>query len=223
MSLTTSFIAEIVVVNPDLPLASTIRTTSDISLQVESQPLTHPESASIFYSVSNSDFQDFETALTDDHTVEDWQVTMSFKDCRIYRLQHSSVTEFLTPKLAGLGIQALSIESCEEGWSLQLQAPDKESLGEFWQYCREENVQFRLEKVYSSGSQITAVAGERLKAQLTGRQQEVARTVTQMGYYDQDGASAEEIAAELGIAPSTLSTHLRRIVEKLFWYMFENE
>jgi|GEM_PF-3411287 len=89
--------------------------------------------------------------------------------------------------------------------------------------CREEGFQFRLEKLYNSGHRVTNAEKAGLKAQLTERQLEVARTVARMGYYDKDGASADEVATELGISTSTLSTHLRRIMAKVFDFIFEGD
>lgn len=218
-----SFIAEVNVDHLDLPLTPTIRAVPDLEVRLESQPLTDLESSNIFYSVRDSDFREFESALERDHTVENWHLSMEFTDCHIYQIQYSSAAKLTVPKVADLGIRVLAIYNIGRQWHFQLQAPDRESLGAYWQYCREEDVQFSLEKLYSSGPQATGPDDGTLKGQLTDRQREVARTVTQMGYYEQNGASAEEVAAELGISPSTLSTHLRRIMAKLFHSMFEEE
>lgn len=219
--MTQSFIAEVSVFHPDLPLTPTVRDVSDVSVRVESQPFGHPDSPSIFYSVSDANFGEFETALAADQTVDEWRLTEEFTDCRIYQVYPSSEAKFTVQKVADLGIRVLFIRSTDRGWQMGLQAPDKGTLGAYWQYCREENVQFDLEKLYSSGPRVTSSRADRFRSQLTDRQREVARTVTRMGYYERDGASAREVAAELGISPSTLSTHLRRIVAKLFHYMYD--
>lgn len=191
-----------------------------MTVRVESQPLTPRELPVLFYSVSDSGFHDFESELDDDRTVNEWEVILEFTDCRIYKVQHREKAKFTTPKLSELGVRILAIESVERGWYLKLQAPDKESLGAYWQYCRDDNVQFNLQKLYSSGPQATAVDSGNIRSQLTSRQREVARTVTLMGYYDTEGASATEVADELDISPSTLSTHLRRITAKVFDELF---
>lgn len=54
------------------------------------------------------------------------------------------------------------------------------------------------------------------RSQLTDRQEEVLRTAHEMGYFERPkGANASEIAAELGISPSTFSEHLAAAQTKL--------
>lgn len=216
-----SFIAELTISHSDLPLTPTVREVPEADVRVESQPLAHPESPSIFYSVRESDFSSVEGALADDHTVNDWHTVVEFTDCRIYQVYTSSDAKFTVPKITDLGVHVLSIRNAGRKWRFRLQTPDKETLGDYWRYCREEDVRFDLEKLYSSGPKAAALGETGLEARLTDRQREVARTATRMGYYEPDGAGAEEISDELGISPSTLSTHLRRAVAKVFGGMFE--
>lgn len=217
-----NFIAELVAAHPDLALAPTISETSKTRIELESQPVTDLESPVLFYSVENADFQRFESALAGDHTVTGWQVAIDFNGCRVYQIQLSSAVQFLTPAMTELGVNVLAAESAERGWRIRVHASDKGQLGAFWEYCREEGIDFHLEKIYSSGSNSQQRESEGIRAELTDRQREVARTVTKMGYYRQEGATAEEVAAELGISPSTLSTHLRRIIAKIFHLVFED-
>lgn len=56
---------------------------------------------------------------------------------------------------------------------------------------------------------------------VTARQAEVARTAAEQGYFDADGASAAEIAAELDLAKSTVSEHLRLVTAELFSQLFD--
>ena len=219
--MTQSFIAEVVVTHPDLPLTPTIREAPNIDVQFESQP-SHRDSPSLFYTVSDSDFRGFETALASDHTVDDWRVSIELADCRIYQVTPSAEAKFTTPRLTELGIRLLSIRNVDRGWRFQLQAPDKASLRAYWDYCREEGVEFQLEKLYMSGPHITAADSERLASRLTDRQLEVVHAAVRMGYFEPDGAGADEVAEELGISPSTLSTHIRRIMAKVFEYIDEN-
>lgn len=118
--------AEVIVDHPDLPLTPTIRDVSGLTVSLDSQPLTDAESSGLFYSVTDSGFQGFESALERDHTVEDWALTMDFADCRIYRVRPSSVAKYTVPKAANLGVRVLSIRNDGRQWRFQLQAPDKE-------------------------------------------------------------------------------------------------
>ncbi|WP_206425139.1 helix-turn-helix domain-containing protein [Halosimplex salinum] len=223
MAVTESFIAEVVIDHPDLALTPTLRRVSDISVRVESQPITGLESPTVFYVVSSADFEEFEDALDADPTVDEWGGTMEYTDSRLYQVTPSSSAKFTTPTIADLGVHVESIENAGRRWRFRLLAPDRDALGAYWQYCRDEGVQFRLEKLYRSGPQTAIATGRGVESALTDRQLEVARTVARMGYYDSDGASAAEVAAELDISQSTLSTHLRRIIGKLFDALFGPE
>ena len=220
--MTRSFIAEMIITHPDLPLTPTIRTVDGVEIAVESEPLTYPhQSGSIlFYSVTNCDFRDFDSALETDHTVDDWEVTMEFRDHRVYQIYHTREAKFTTPEIADLGLQVLSTETVDRGWEMRLHAPDRERLGDYWEFCREENIRFDLEKIYSTESRANAASGGHAEVSLTERQREVARTAARMGYYEPEGASAAEVADELDISTSTLSTHLRRIIAKVFRQLF---
>lgn len=55
------------------------------------------------------------------------------------------------------------------------------------------------------------------RGQLTDRQLEAIRAAYRMGYFDRPrGATAGEVAEELGIGPSTLTEHLATAQQKLF-------
>jgi len=57
-------------------------------------------------------------------------------------------------------------------------------------------------------------------AGVTDRQAEVATVAAEKGYFDGDGASAAEIAADLDLAKSTVSEHLRTVTDALFSQAF---
>jgi len=57
-------------------------------------------------------------------------------------------------------------------------------------------------------------------AGVTDRQAEVAAVAAEKGYFNGDGASAGEIAADLDLAKSTVSEHLRTMTDTLFSQAF---
>ncbi|WP_440766127.1 hypothetical protein [Natronorubrum sp. DTA7] len=137
-----------------------------MTITVESQPLSYPERPGpiVFYSVSDTDFSAFESLLETDHTVAEWEVAMEFTDCRIYQIYVSSDAKFMTPEIAALGLQVPSIRNTDRGWQFRLLAPNRERLGDYWQYCREEGVQFHFEKLYSTGPQAGPATGDGLES-----------------------------------------------------------
>jgi len=57
-------------------------------------------------------------------------------------------------------------------------------------------------------------------AGVTDRQAEIAAVAAEKGYFDRDGASAAEIAAEFDLAKSTVSEHLRAVTDTLLSQAF---
>lgn len=55
---------------------------------------------------------------------------------------------------------------------------------------------------------------------VTERQTTVAAVAVEKGYFDPDGATADEIAAELGVAKSTVSEHLRLVTATVLSQLF---
>lgn len=67
-------------------------------------------------------------------------------------------------------------------------------------------------------------AAERHLDALTDRQREVLRTAFEMGYYDVPrDASTDDVAAELGVDPSTVTEHLQRAERNLLASVFSAE
>ncbi|ADB63397.1 transcriptional regulator, LuxR family (plasmid) [Haloterrigena turkmenica DSM 5511] len=89
-----------------------------------------------------------------------------------------------------------------------------ERPSEFQTYCRRENVKCQIHKLYSSSIQ-NETSEIDVSIPLTDRQYEVAQIATEMGYFDQEGTTTKEIAEELDITPSTLSTHLRTVQARI--------
>jgi len=215
-----SHITELVVRHPDLALTTTLEEMSELNIRVESQPVTPTDTPTLFYLIQTPEFDQFETSLSSDHTVADWQVNARFNDSRIYKIAHTNQTKVLTPAFIERGLRILDAAGVDGGWRLRLHASERSQIAQFLTYCRSEDMQCHLKKVFSTDIESYSTVGASDSMQLTDRQREVARTATEMGYFETEGASAEEVATALDITPSTLSSHLRTIIEKLFHHHF---
>lgn len=218
-----SHIVELILRHPDMPLTPTLRALPNTDIEVESQPITAATEPVVFFSVHTAEIQTLESALTADHTVEEWQFNTEFEECRIYQVRLSTDVKLLTPTMTAFGLRILDATHADGSWRFRVHAPDKHRLATFHRYCRQEDVDCRLEKVYSMEAEQSISGSSGGDFQLTDRQREVAQTATEMGYFEPGGASAEEVAAQLEIAPSTLSTHLRTITAKVFTRLFHND
>lgn len=215
-----SHIVEFVLTHPDLPLIPTLEALPNAGIEVESQPITMAEQPVVFFSVQTADIEALEAALTADHTVADWTFSTEFEGCRIYQVRLSTDIKVLTPTMTAFGLRVLDASHVDGSWRFRVHAPDKHRLATFHRYCRQEDVDWRLDKVYSVDTEEAAQKTLGSGLHLTDRQREVAETATEMGYFESGGASAAEVAAQLDITPSTLSTHLRTITAKVFQQLF---
>lgn len=211
-----SHIAEMLIDHPDHNLNPTLGAASDAHVQVKSQPATLSDPPTLFYLVETDDFRSFEAALADDHTVAEWDRVADVDGSRFYRVTYTDAAMFLTPTLTDLGLRILDATSGDGGWEFRLHVPEREQLARFLSYCEDEGIRYELRKVYSVDSQADVSTDDGGGPRLTDRQREVARTATEMGYFESDGASTADIADELDITPSTLSSHLRTITAKVF-------
>jgi predicted DNA binding protein len=101
---------------------------------------------------------------------------------------------------------------------LVFHARDMDHLRDVIDQLREDYPTVRIERLLRSSDEDpvrSLVFVDRAK--LTDRQREVLETAHEMGYFDRPkGANAEEVAAELGIAPSTFAEHVAAAQSKLF-------
>ncbi len=61
------------------------------------------------------------------------------------------------------------------------------------------------------------------RSAVTERQATVAALAVEKGYFEPDGATADEIAADLGLAKSTVSEHLRLVTATVLSQLFGDE
>lgn len=215
-----SYIAEISITHPDLPLSPTISELPDHTIKKEPQPISDRRKPTVFYSVRRDQLDSFESGVTEDHTVTSWEAITDLNSRHLYRTTLSAQTETLVLEVTDLGTRFLMAENEEEGWAIRLYTPDKAIISAIQDYCTERGIAFTVEKLHSTEAYIDLGGEAGIILQLTDRQQEVAKTAAEMGYFDPEGASAEEIAGTLDIAQSTLSVHLRKITAKLFQEIF---
>ncbi|MFW5958492.1 MAG: helix-turn-helix domain-containing protein [Natronomonas sp.] len=85
---------------------------------------------------------------------------------------------------------------------------------------RENGLDVSLDSLANAGMESETGAVTVALSELTPRQREVVATAVAMGYYDDDGATASEVAATLGIAKPTLSEHLSAATKTVFGQLF---
>jgi predicted DNA binding protein len=204
-----SLIAVVEIGHPDLALTPTIRST-DASVQVVSHTATDPETGMFFFLVETGDFPAFEAALERDHTVEASLLVAEAATTRIYRLRHAPDTKLISPITTEMGGLMLEAEATDTGWSVRMQLPDRETLGDIWEYCDGEGIDFDIGHIYSLDDVSVDGVG------LTDAQREALLTAYEEGYFEEPrGTSLEELAAVLDISPTAVGGRIRRGTSRL--------
>ena len=207
-----SFISHVTVHHPDLALAPTIAAVPNVAIKVVPTTGTDPDTGLFFFLVEtkDGDFGPFEDALRDDPTVKKSEMVANHGDTRIYRLCYTPGTKLLTPKTTKVGGLMLEARSVRQGWLLRLQLPDRKSLSQLWDYCREEDISFELDRMYQQES-LTA-DGE----VLTEAQRTALLTAFEAGYFEEPRQTSHEALAEqLGISSTAVGGRIRRGTSRL--------
>lgn len=166
-----------------------------------------------YFWVSNVSPDDFESVAAEDSTVERLRRLDEYKEdgTVLYRADWTSRVETLIYAYTHIGAAIIGAEGEKTEWLLRMRFDDHDKLDEFHDYLNEKDVPFELRRLY----ELTHPPGGR-KLGLTLKQMEAITTASEMGFFNLPRESTmEEVAAELGIAPQTLSDRLRRAQQTL--------
>ncbi|RDI72635.1 helix-turn-helix domain-containing protein [Halopelagius longus] len=203
-------IAEVHVSHPDFVLGRTIEAMTEVEIRPETQPVQAGDALVLFFSVEGN-FEGFEEVLAADHTVTDPRLVAELEDRRIYRVQLTDRAKLVTYKLAELGIYLSEIAHDDGGWRFRALLPDLDSLTAFREYCKAENITFRVKAMYQNDQ-----AATRGGFGLTDGQREALLLAFDRGYFsDPREITLQELAEEMGISSTACGRRLRRASEQL--------
>lgn len=203
--------ANVYVEHPDMALAHTIRSVSDVEIGVVSDAGTDPDHDVNFFWVRAPEFDAVEAALEEDPTVASFSAIVEMEDQRTYRIEYSERAKLVSPPLTEIGSLTQEAKSHLNGWLLTLHFQDHDGLYALDEYAREEDITIDiLDLQQVDGARETAEFG------LTEPQREALVAAFLHGYYDDPReTSLEELAEILGISPTAVSGRLRRGAERL--------
>ena len=123
----------------------------------------------------------------------------------------------------GAALQQLDIRSGEEQFTLTVDLPHNRDVREYVETVtgRLDGIELVAKHDRPVDGQSDSLPATNLETHLTDRQREVLRTAFHSGYFDWPRAtSAEAVAAEVGIAQSTFSQHVRGAERNLLSELF---
>ncbi|MFC5970574.1 bacterio-opsin activator domain-containing protein [Halomarina salina] len=179
----------------------------------ESHTTPNGEMLMLFWAESD-DFEAFEAAMHDDPTVTAPRLLTEFTDRRLYQVEQigegraQSVYDSLTT--AG-GI----IEECigtHDGWTVEIEFPDNDTLQHFHSVCEDHGLEFDLLQKYEA-SENTEQSNH---YGLSKKQRETLIRAAEKGYFHVPrGTDLDTIAAELDISHQAASERVRRAMDIL--------
>jgi hypothetical protein len=201
-----------------LPLADVAARLPDATLTLDLQ-YNHGNRPMFLVTIQNSERAASEAALTDAYDVQTWTLVGQAGDTRRYQaLPALSLEAQLGEHIDDLqGLEALATADAiieriivmRDGWRQTGWFADRDTFSRFSSFWQQ-NASFQLHRLTLDGESEPPGNG------LTDRQHEALRIAYELGYFEiPRGASLEDIAAELDIAPSSVSERLRRAQTQL--------
>lgn len=205
-------IAEVHVSHPDLVLGHTLKTATGVEIRRETQPTpTGGDGPLLLFFSAAGPFEGFEETLAADPTVTDPRLVAELADRRIYRVRLTDRAKLVTYKLAELGIYLSEISHDDDGWTFRVFLPDLDALTSFREYCKAEDITFRMKAMYQNDR-----AETRGGFGLTDGQREALLLAFDRGYFgDPREITLQELAEEMGISSTACGRRLRRASEQL--------
>jgi predicted DNA binding protein len=207
-----SLIAEFSLRSPDLVLAAALDATPDVTVELEHQ-MAHECDAPIFvFWALGGDFERLETGLERDETVKSSEVIEELDERRLYRTRLDSENVLgVYPVYQQLGASPMAATGSADGWERRVRFPDRDAVVAMRQFCADNDVDFRLHRLYTPGdADVVDEFG------LSPEQRRALLTAERVGYFDVPReVSLDHLGAELDISGQSASERLRRGVSKL--------
>ncbi|WP_439028445.1 helix-turn-helix domain-containing protein [Haloarchaeobius sp. DT45] len=201
-----------------LPLAGVAADVREATVTLDMQ-FNHGNRPLFLVTVQDGSQSAIENAFTDAYDVGEWKLVGEAGETRRYQvLPALSLEEQLGEHLDDLaGLEALAtadaiierITVVSGGWRQTGWFADRDAFRKFSSFWQR-NAGFRLHRLTRDGESEPPGDG------LTDRQHEALRIAYELGHFDiPRQASLEDVAAELGISPSSVSERLRRAQTQL--------
>lgn len=202
-----SLIAELRLSSPELPLTESVSAVPEMRLQVEQAIAEDPEQPILFLWASGDDFEEFETALESDVTIENPALLEDAGERRLYRVQISDRANIVMyPTDLAVGASRLAVTATARGIDIRMRFPDRDALGHFRDICDKRDISLSLHTLYE-GSDSSA----RGRYGLSAEQQRTLSRASESGYYRVPREiGLDELSDDLGISRQAASERLRR-------------
>lgn len=205
-------------------LHETFDAVPDIQLQQEEFRIVSDEPRLTVWALGD-DFTAFETALTTDSTIADYEHLSELQEKRLYQLVffQEREPEHLYPVALEQNIMPIRSTITRDGIALIARFPSRDAIATFREACRERDIQFHLTQLYREDAAMSD-GGLANPFGVTAAQREALLRTFEAGYFDVPRRTTlGAIADDLGITTSAVSTRLRRGQQNLLRHTLAQE
>ena len=190
-----------------LPLAEAIAAVPEVRLEIERETATIPTMPNLFFWAAGEDLEAFAAALERDGTIREVRRLSEAGGRMLFYAQVGENAEVVPyPEWVRLGAEALSGRYYAGRWHNRMRFPDRESLGEYREFCEDSAIGFSLHRLYDAEGETTAPHDG-----LTDEQREVFRVAYERGFFEiPRQVTLTELGAELDISNQSVSERLHR-------------
>jgi predicted DNA binding protein len=159
-----------------------------------------------YFWIRGGDYADFETAVTDDPTVQNVTKLNEYEDGKLYRAEWTRNIESIVYAYLETGATILEATGRAHEWDLRMRFDDDRLVADFQDYCRRNDISSELTRLYHPSE---PMAGGQYG--LCPKQRTALVTGLESRYFDVPrSVSMEDLADELDISQQSLSKLLRR-------------
>lgn len=196
----------------------------DMILEIEDIRSLGDERLKFIFWASGDDFQRYESALTDDPTIFDYECLTELSNRHLYRIQLSEEGQQNTLQFVVIeeDIVSISLTMTSESVEFVGRFPSRNTIITLKEQCENQNRYFKLINLYEEKS-VEKDGISTNKYGVTSSQREALITALEKGYFNVPRETRmEDIADELGISSSALSAQLRRGQQALLRHTLAN-
>lgn len=210
--------SELSMVHEQLALAPTLRSLDSIRINVVIQGNTKPGATDFPFLIKYKNRTELENTLENDPTVNDYELIHWNTDLGIYYIRNTLETIHISDIItAGNGFITY-MGSKEKAWVVRVFLPDREALRTIWEYANEDGISIDIAELHEED-----VNGDILKntshvpfRDMTTKQKSALKLAYQCGYFQEPREiTLDEMADELGLSSTAVSSRLRRGIHNL--------
>ncbi|WP_306055440.1 helix-turn-helix domain-containing protein [Natronococcus wangiae] len=206
-----SVIVEFTLSTEDFVFGSTLATVEDMTIELEAIVPTADSIVPYFWT-TGEDFKSFERHVLSDPNIKSITQLDRIDETALYRAEWIEDVNSPLNGLAETEAVVLEAMSTKEDWYFRARFLNHDLLGQFYNFCTENDISIHVERVYT----LTEASRAGQIFELTPEQREAIVLAVQYGYFKVPRKTTlSEIADELGISQQAASKRVRRGADKV--------